>query len=62
MGKLVVLAKFCVTAMVVSMLRTTCHQPPADTQLVSNDKYAMKPRRRGLEEACPQGLEEACPC
>lgn len=34
MGKLVVLAKFCVTAMVVSRLRTTCHQPPADTQPV----------------------------
>lgn len=32
MGKLVVLAKFWVTAMVVSMLRTTCHHPPAQTQ------------------------------
>ena len=31
MGKLVVLAKFWVTAIVVSRLRTTCHQPPADT-------------------------------
>lgn len=27
-GKLVQLAKFCVMAMVVSRLRTTCHQPP----------------------------------
>lgn len=27
-GKLVQLAKFCVMAIVVSRLRTTCHQPP----------------------------------
>merc|ERR1719150_2223858 len=34
MGKLVLEAKFWVTAMVVSMLRTTCHQPPG-TKMVS---------------------------
>lgn len=32
MGKLVLLAKFWVTAMVVSRFRTTCHHPPVDTQ------------------------------
>lgn len=31
-GKLVLLAKFCVMAMVVSRLRTTCHQPPETQQ------------------------------
>ena len=35
MGKLVVLAKFWVTAIVVSRLRTTCHHPPADTRTVN---------------------------
>lgn len=35
-GKLVLLAKFWVMAMVVSRLRTTCHQPPETQQAKSS--------------------------
>lgn len=41
MGKFVVLAKFWVTAIVVSRLRTTCHHPPVETQLVKTTVYQI---------------------